>query len=273
MDMRMVCDNILVHYINDVEKLVQDIKFDDTQKDLLVETLREYMSTILSVHETSHPSQKLTAVLIGRMATYFCIMLTKIYYSRHPIGALNSSTYEETTELARSGNVTPSMIVDEKDPAIFMNDTRKIMLQIDRPIIAYAESCTSIATKQIFETRKIGDIEKYLKWIAKTLQLTGIDVIVVSIILRHMCESKNQTAYSWLKNRFDHIIISVIIVARKLYVMDKPYYNHFYSKLFKINIIDINALEIVIILLFNTYIPESEYNSYLDKNYTQYINY
>jgi hypothetical protein len=67
-------------------------------------------------------------------------------------------------------------------------------------------------------------------------------------------------------------MVVIIIIARKLYGMDNPYYNYTYSKMFEINILEINITEIILILYMNMYISEKEYNDYLGEPYLEYIN-
>lgn len=254
-------DEILeIKELCNIRMMLSNVKINEHKKNKIIEMLSDYVSDMFFMCKGHMPNEKLIIILTKRLSINFCILFIKIYNS------LNSSEPQEETD---NQSKQIFFINHYKIPKIKKHYYKR---HIDHPIISYNSSNTSRSTQQISNTCKINDIECYMKWLMQTLKLTDVDVITSSILLKHLYDIKDDFLYEWLKKKYDVIMIVIIIIARKLYGIDEQYDNYYYSKLLKINILEINITEIVLILHMNLYISEKEYNDYFSELYLEYIN-
>lgn len=126
----------------------------------------------------------------------------------------------------------------------------------------YDESLTSKAIVQLVQSRNLQDIEKYVRWMIKTLQLDKVDVISLSILIKHMCDIQDKKLIQWLQTKYDFLIIVLIILIKKLYVTEYSCENKFYADLLRMNIYEINNAEIAFVIHMNLNITKDEYDRY-----------
>lgn len=247
----------------DIRIMLSDVKFNNNNKTEVLEMLDNYLSDMFFMCEEHTPDEKLIIILTKRLSVYFCVLLTKIYYS--------SFQAELQTHFKKIFETFMPIAIKHNNISKKYSD-KGCDHYVDHPIISYKSSCSLKTTQQIFNTRRINDVEIYVKWLMQSLKLTEVDVITSSILIKHLYDIKDNIFYEWLKKKYDVIMVVIIIIARKLYGIDNSYNNYYYSKLLRINILEINITEIVLILHMNMYISEREYDDYLGELYLEYIN-
>lgn len=124
----------------------------------------------------------------------------------------------------------------------------------------YKQSLTSDAIGKIVETNNLGHVERYVEWLSTNLSLKMNDIVCASIMIKKILSVKNDKILSLLKMRYDLIMIVIIILIRKMYGDGDIYYsNQYYSRRMKINLYELNELEIIMLMYINVSISDSEY--------------
>lgn len=241
--------------LHDVILMLNGINFANAvDKIKMVDMLDEYIQNIYIICDGMSSQERLITILLKRMSIYYCIMLTKIFYA------------------SDDDDLHISMSEGTDKPSKREKDKSKKYVYTDHPVTHYLESRSSTTTPQLYFKRRINDIEFYMKWFMKAVKMTEVDVITTTILMKHICESNNNALYKWFQKKYDMLIVVILIVARKLYGVDHAYYNYYYSRMFKMNILEINAIEIALILHINMTITEREHDEYLGELYLEYIN-
>lgn len=82
--------------------------------------------------------------------------------------------------------------------------------------------------------------------------------------VERLCIHPKSEFITFLKDRFDIIIPALIIMTKKTYGDDYVHRNTYYATKLKIDIYDINYLEIVLLLNLDVYILPKEYEAYFN---------
>ena len=249
--------NIFREYINN-RLLVDTISFvDPYNKSYLIEELDKYVNEIAHECEYESPTEQLRIILIGKLVIYTCIMYEKIYMS---LPQLEFNFISQDTEEFDKKEEN-----EDKYYKLLSTATSTSTLTTNQ------KSLSSSTTYKIFQTRNLHEIDKYINWLCKGLQLTNEEIICCAILVRRLSCLHNDGLLDWLKDKYDIIMVVILILVRKIYDKEMPLANKFYSKTLKINIHEINLTEIALLMSMKIFINEKEYQSYLHDDWIKFI--
>lgn len=227
-------------------KLFDDVNFShDFEKD---DTLDVIETMLFDTYCSEMPGmrEKMTSMLVKKFEIYFFILVTKIRHAH-------------TTETLQIMSDECGWDTDDKSD---LDDEEAYIIK--QRMKFSAVSWTAHATAEIFRTCRITHVRKYIEWCAIYFQMTNSEIICCSIILHRLCELKMEKLYRWLGERFDAMLISIIIVIRKIYGNDIPVNNYQYAHSCRIDAVTVNSIEIVLIMLLHMHISNDEYENYLE---------
>jgi len=254
----MMCNKIAQLEWTEIELMTQSIKITGTNRDY-IEELHCYVNNILSPCENITGNVKFRSILAKKLVVYFYILLLKVKFSQS-FKVLN--------------------IICEENPNFIDEDNKQKLPSI---VLAfnYCESITLHITTEIVRNMNIDFIEKYIVLLMnEPFELSDEDIICTSMLLKRLClltqadvgENNNvDDVYNWLRDKYDYIIVCLIILARKLYTMDNFYQNSVYSNAFKMSIRKINIMEITFIKYLNLYISKEDCDNYLNDTYKKFL--
>lgn len=198
-------------------------------------------------HEDSEQNYFNENIFIKKLALYYYILIIKI-------NLMKTSNKPKINEESDSE-------FDEYDA-----DEQRQESSIP-PAVRYLEcpSLTSHMTRVISYDPTIDDIEKYIRFIFGNLKMTPKYIILVSILMERLCETKKQNLIDIVKDMIDFILPALIIIVVKLYGSDTACYNVEYTKRLKMDLIEINKMEIILMLNLKTHIDYADYFLYASR--------
>jgi hypothetical protein len=119
-------------------------------------------------------------------------------------------------------------------------------------------SLSYVSLTQIYKSRNLYDIEKYVDWLCCTLRFNIPDIIYITIFLKRIIDSDDAEMLEAFKNNYDILIIVIFILEKKL-SSDRVVKNSYYSKLLNMELEKINKLELIFIFKLKLHVTEEEY--------------
>jgi len=197
---------------------------------------QEYISKkIIAINNEKGLEEKQYEFIISKISIYYLLLLLKI----------------RTSKMIQGFNIT----------GVEMND----YINYDD---IYRESASSVSTRRIFKILDIKYVEIYIRWlIKKAFQSDIYEMTYFMILLKRLCLLKNDDFFWWLFDKYDTLPLAVMIINRKMYEDDDYYDNKYYAKMFKMNLREINNLEMSILMLVDLYITDDEYQEIIGEKF------
>ena len=236
-----IIDDLLEKYkMNDRDNIITNIS----------KRLTKYMSYIhdetVEINDTNIINQN---IIWNRLSIMVYLIFNKIYYS---------NSKEQYNYIQKDNDEFDDLAVYED----YYYDVQRQVYIMNEPIIRYSESMSSNAIEMVYKMRRFGHIRKYIEWIVKALQLTGDEIVCVSILLCRLYEIDNDIISTFLKEYVDMLIPMMIMIIRKMHTREHSMTNGYYSKLLHFELDKLNKLEIVILMCIKIYISQDEFEKY-----------